>query len=116
MLSLNLFAQDEESEYLRALRLSCEKQKVALGCFNYANALSRAEKDELAEKYYALGCKQEHAPSCKKEKWDLPEAEKPATESAAKPAEEPATGPAAEPEADIESVELDLDTGNTINE
>lgn len=138
VLSFNLFAQDEEeSEYLRALRLSCDKQKVALGCFNYANALMRNGNEEAAEKYFALGCKQEHSPSCKKEKWDLPEgakpAKKPEVEASTAPAEgpatetvpettteeaatEPAAEPATEPEAVPESLELDLDTGTTINE
>lgn len=130
VLSFNLFAQDEEeSEYLRALRLSCDKQKVALGCFNYANALMRKGNEEAAEKYFALGCKQEHSPSCKKEKWDLPEGakpvEKPGVEATELPTEAPSTETVPEttteeapiePEASSESLELDLDTGATINE
>jgi hypothetical protein len=72
LFSLSLFAQDEESEALRAMRLSCERQKVALGCFNYANMLARLEKNEEADKAFKLGCKLGDSPSCKKEKWDLP--------------------------------------------
>jgi hypothetical protein len=163
LLSFNVFAQEEEeSEYLRALRLSCDKQKVALGCFNYANALMRNGNEEAAEKYFALGCKQEHSPSCKKEKWDLPAGLKPAkapvvesatttteatteatveattetpveTATETVPETEAATTTeetsseatieatpetATEPEAEAlpESLDLDLDSGSTINE
>lgn len=73
VLSTLVLAQEEESEALRVLRLACEKQKVALGCFNYANMLVREEKPDQADKYYEMGCKLSHAPSCSKEKWDLPE-------------------------------------------
>lgn len=74
LISLSAFAvEEEESEALRALRISCEKQKVGLGCFNYANMLVRIEKSDDAEKYYEMGCKLSHEPSCAKEKWDLPE-------------------------------------------
>lgn len=73
LISFNLFAQEEESEALRAMRISCEKHKVGLGCFNYANMLIRAENNELANKFFELGCKQDHSPSCKKEKWVIPD-------------------------------------------
>jgi hypothetical protein len=72
LFSLSLLAQDEESEALKAMRLSCEKQKVALGCFNHANMLARLDKNEEADKAFELGCKLGDSPSCKKEKWDLP--------------------------------------------
>jgi hypothetical protein len=81
-LSFTTLAQVEESEALRAMRLSCEKQKVGLGCFHYANMLSRSGKEEDVDKYYEMGCKLEHSPSCKKDKWDLPEAEKKVSEEA----------------------------------
>ncbi len=73
LLSFNLYAQDEETEALRAMRISCVKQKVGLGCFNYANMLIRADKEDLADTYFEKGCKLEHSPSCKKEKWEIPE-------------------------------------------
>jgi hypothetical protein len=73
LMTFNLFAQEEESEALSAMRISCEKQKVGLGCFNYANMLIRADKKELADKFFELGCKYNHSSSCKKEKWDLPD-------------------------------------------
>ena len=74
LFSLAAFAvEEEESEALSAMRLSCEKQKVGLGCYNYANMLVRSEKAEAAEKYFEMGCKLSHQPSCAKEKWDLPE-------------------------------------------
>jgi hypothetical protein len=160
VLSFSVLAQEEEeSEYLRALRISCDKQKVALGCFNYANALMRNGNEEAAEKYFALGCKQEHSPSCKKEKWDLPAGLKPAkapvvesatnsTEAAPEtavetPTEETATETISEPDATTtteapsseaaveatpetatepeaealpESIDLDMNSGSTINE
>jgi len=130
LFSLSLFAQDEESEALRAMRLSCEKQKVALGCFNYANMLARLEKNEEADKAFEMGCKLGDSPSCKKEKWDLPApvAAKVTPESPIEPEavastpEEPITPPeeaAAAPEADStvpESTDMSLDTGDTINQ
>lgn len=73
LMSFSLFAQEEESEALRSMRLSCEKQKVGLGCFNYANMLIRIEKNDMADKYFEIGCKLDHSPSCKKEKWVIPE-------------------------------------------
>ena len=105
--------QDQESEVLRAMRLSCEKQKVALGCFNYANMLIRLDRADQADAFFDLGCKLDHSPSCQKEKWTLPAPEKkadqvsaletaPATapEPAPEPAPETAQPPEAEPEAE----------------
>lgn len=113
LLSHNSFAQNDESEYFRALRLSCEKQKVALGCFNYANTLMRAGNEEMASKYFDLGCKQNHTPSCSKEKWDSPinnSAVDTPSESTHELAPEQAPDSASGP------VDLNLDVGNTINE
>lgn len=125
LFSLSLFAQDEESEALRAMRLSCEKQRVALGCFNYANMLARLEKNEEADKAFELGCKLGDSPSCKKEKWDLPAPvaakvtpESPiAPEASASPPEEttPPT-PSEEPIPAPETIDMSLDTGDTINQ
>lgn len=67
------YAQEEETEALRAMRLSCTKQKVALGCFNYANMLVRIDKSAEAEKFFETGCKLGHQGSCSQEKWDIPE-------------------------------------------
>ena len=103
----SLFAQiqDQESEVLRAMRLSCEKQKVALGCFNYANMLIRLDRADQADAFFDLGCKLDHSPSCQKEKWTLPAPEKKADQVSAKetatapePAPEPETDPAPAPE------------------
>jgi|GEM_PF-5655028 len=125
LFSMSLFAQEEESEALRAMRLSCEKQRVALGCFNYANMLARLEKNEEADKAFELGCKLGDSPSCKKEKWDLPApvaaklpAESPIEpEVTATPPEEttPPT-PSEEPISPPESLDMSLDTGDTINQ
>lgn len=71
-LSLSAQEEAEESEALRALRLSCEKQRVGLGCFNYANLLLRTQTGD-ADKYFEQGCILGHQPSCQKEKWELPE-------------------------------------------
>jgi len=131
LFSLSLFAQEEESEALRAMRLSCEKQKVALGCFNYANMLARLEKNEEADKAFELGCKLGDSPSCKKEKWDLPApvAAKVPTDAPIEPKEsvstpeQPMSPPpeetllAPEEESTVpESTDMSLDTGDTINQ
>ena len=66
-------AQEEETEALSAMRLGCIKSAVALGCYNYANMLSRSEKADEAEKYFERGCKLKHEASCQKQKWDIPD-------------------------------------------
>ena len=104
--SLSSLAQeDEESEALKAMRLSCEKQKVAVGCYNYANMLSRSGKDNEVDKYYEMGCKLDHSASCKKEKWDLPEPEKKLVEETPTPTESinPISQEAAPEETQVES-------------
>lgn len=85
--SFNLKAEEqEESEALRALRLSCEKHKVALGCYNYANLLL-SQKKENSEAIFKLGCDLGHQDSCSKKTWDS---------ISAAPAAEPITAPAQE--------------------
>jgi len=82
ILSLPVWGVEEpESEAMRALRLSCEKHRVGLGCFNYANMLNRKGTGE-PDKYFDLGCKYQHSPSCSKEKWPEPESKTPALEPA----------------------------------
>ena len=121
-LSFPLFAQNEESEALKAMRLSCEKQKVGLGCFNYANMLLRLDKSDEADKYFEMGCKLEHSPSCSKEKWDLPLAKAPskpepmALESEAVPEAVVGPEPETEPAPSPESLDLSLEPESTINE
>jgi len=110
-LSFPLFAQNEESEALKAMRLSCEKQKVGLGCFNYANMLLRIEKSDEADKYFEMGCKLNHSLSCSKDKWDLPLAKAPS-----KPTEEKAPEAVTEPESAPESLDMSLEPESTINE
>lgn len=122
VLSLAAFAQEEEeSEALKAMRLSCEKQKVALGCYNYANMLLRIEKSDQADKYFEMGCKLSHSPSCQKEKWDLPSAtpsKSPAPQAAPaeKPETEPELAPETEPEAAPESTESIPESEETLSE
>ena len=73
LMTFHLFAQEEEeTEALKAMRLSCQKHKVGLGCYNYANMLIRADKADQAETIFEMGCKLDHSPSCQKEKWSLP--------------------------------------------
>jgi hypothetical protein len=120
-LSFPLLAQVEESEALKAMRLSCEKQKVGLGCFNYANMLLRIEKIDEADKYFQRGCKLDHSPSCSKEKWDLPLAKaplKPIEEKAPEAETPPEEVPVPEPEAapSPESLDLSLEPESIINE
>lgn len=70
MFSSNLRAEvEEESEALRALRLSCVKHKVALGCYNYANLLL-SQKKENSESMFKLGCELGHQDSCSKKTWE----------------------------------------------
>lgn len=95
-----LAVEEEESEALRALRLSCEKHKVGLGCFNYANMLVRSQKSDVAEKYFEMGCKLSHEQSCAKEKWDLPE-----RKAIPEIVELPATPPETEAESESQSSE-----------
>lgn len=121
-ISFPLFAQNEESEALKAMRLSCEKQKVGLGCFNYANMLLRLDKSDETDKYFEMGCKLEHSPSCSKEKWDLPLAKAPskpepmAPESEAVPEAVVGPEPETEPAPAPESLDLSLEPESTINE
>jgi hypothetical protein len=96
LLTFSAYALEEpESEAMRALRLSCEKHKVGLGCFNYANMLNRKGKGE-PDRYFDLGCKYQHSASCNKEKWPEPEVKpalvQPAIESPA-PVMEPMDEP-----------------------
>ncbi|MBA2404858.1 MAG: hypothetical protein H0V66_08820 [Bdellovibrionales bacterium] len=121
LFSLSTYAQEEEeSEALRAMRISCEKQRVALGCFNYANMLIRNDNAEAADKYYELGCKLQHTPSCSKDKWDLPPlASSAKTSPEAEPEsapEAPAVAPAEASEPEPGETDLSLDPGETINE
>ena len=121
-LSFPLLAQNEESEALKAMRLSCEKQKVALGCFNYANMLLRIEKSDEADKYFEMGCKLNYSPSCSKDKWDMPLAKAPskpkpmAPESEAVPEAVVEPEPESEPAPAPESLDMSLEPESTINE
>lgn len=74
------YGQQQETEFVKALRLSCDKHKLALGCYNYANSLQRSGNELDADKYFEISCKLGHSPSCQKEKWDLPEKEKTVSE------------------------------------
>ena len=119
-LSFPLLAQNEESEALKAMRLSCEKQKVALGCFNYANMLLRIEKSDEADKYFEMGCKLNYSPSCSKDKWDLPLAKAPSKPKPMAPESEAVPEPVVEPEPETEpapeSLDMSLEPESTINE
>jgi hypothetical protein len=121
-LSFPLLAQVEESEALKAMRLSCEKQKVGLGCFNYANMLLRLDKSDEADKYFEMGCKLEHSPSCSKDKWDLPLAKAPSTPEPMAPESEAVPEAVVEPEPETEpapapeSLDTSLEPEITINE
>jgi TPR repeat protein len=67
--SLSAYAQEEESEALQALRLSCQ-QNVGLGCYNYANMLLKRNQSDQADKYFVMGCKLDHSDSCIKKTWE----------------------------------------------
>ena len=121
-LSFPLLAQNEESEALKAMRLSCEKQKVGLGCFNYANMLLRIEKSDEADKYFEMGCKLNHSPSCSKDKWDLPLAKAPSKPELMAPESDAVAEAVVEPEPETElapapeSLDMSLEPESTINE
>ena len=121
-LSLPLFAQNEESEALKAMRLSCEKQKVGLGCFNFANMLLRVDRSDEADKYFEMGCKLNHSPSCSKDKWDLPLAKAPSKPEPMPPESEAVPEAVVEPEPETEpapapeSLDMSLEPESTINE
>ena len=57
----------EETEGMRAMRLGCEKQKLGLGCTNYANFLIKNGRESEADAYFEKGCKlplrQQNGPS-----------------------------------------------------
>ena len=53
-----------ESELLRNMRLGCDHSKIGRACFNYANLVERKEKDEIATKYFKIGCRYGHKESC----------------------------------------------------
>ena len=113
-LSFPLLAQNEESEALKAMRLSCEKQKVGLGCFNYANMLLRIEKSDEADKYFEMGCKLNYSPSCSKDKGDLPLAKAPSKPEPMAPESEAVPETVVEPEP--ESLDMSLEPESNIND
>lgn len=107
LFSLNVFAQEEESEALKALRLSCQ-QNVGLGCYNYANMLLKRDQQENANKYFEMGCKLEHSDSCVKKSWG-------SVESAA-PVETASQVETTSSEPDISSTEVSTSEESLIEE
>lgn len=71
--SLTSFASEAEveSEFLKGMRLGCEKQKIALGCYNYANLLINRNRQDEAKKYFKLGCDGGHEKACRQESWEV---------------------------------------------
>jgi hypothetical protein len=61
----------EESEALRISRVSCDKEKNPMSCYNYANFLHRAGDSSASDTYFEKGCKLDHKPSCDKELWEI---------------------------------------------
>lgn len=60
----------EETEGMRSMRLGCEKQKLGLGCHNYANFLIKNDRETEADAYFEKGCKLAHQESCEKKRWE----------------------------------------------
>lgn len=60
----------EESEGMRAMRLGCDKQKLAHGCCMYAGLLYKRAQTDLAEEYFAKSRKLGNEDSCKKDEWE----------------------------------------------
>lgn len=100
----------EETEFQKALRLSCNKHKIGLSCFNYANNLAREDKADEAQKYFELGCQLKHEASCQQERWDIPERIKTANDTIAPRSPAPASIEESEP------MDLSLDTPSDINQ
>ena len=63
----------EETEGMRAMRLGCEKQKLGLGCTNYANFLIKNGRESEADAYFEKGCKLGHQDGCDKKRWPVKE-------------------------------------------
>lgn len=63
----------EDTENMRAMRLGCEKQKLGLGCTNYANMLIKSQRESEAEFYFEKACKLGHQDGCDKKKWPVKE-------------------------------------------
>jgi hypothetical protein len=60
-----------ESEMMRSMKLGCEKQKMAVGCYHYANLLIKNGNESLANKYFEKGCKLGNSSACSKERWKV---------------------------------------------
>ncbi len=59
----------EDSEGMRAMRLGCEKQKLGLGCTNYANFLIKNGRESEADAYFDKAFKLGHQEGCDKKRW-----------------------------------------------
>ena len=75
----------EETEGMRAMRLGCEKQKLGLGCTNYANFLIKNGRESEADAYFEKGCKLGHQDGCDKKKWAVKEVVVPQPEPIVEP-------------------------------
>jgi hypothetical protein len=69
LVSTSIFAS--ESELVSTMKIGCEKQKSAIGCYNYANFLIKQGDNNLADKYFDKGCKLGNKSSCRKEVWEF---------------------------------------------
>lgn len=93
------------------MRLGCDKQKLGLGCTNYANFLIKNDRESEADAYFEKGCKLGNQDGCDKKRWAVkevvspePEAivespieEKPVEAPVESPVETPAESPAESP-------------------
>jgi hypothetical protein len=53
------------------MKLGCEKQKMAIGCYHYANLLIKNGHESLANKFFEKGCKLGNRSACSKERWKV---------------------------------------------
>ena len=67
-----------ESELMRSMKLGCEKQKLAIGCYHYANLLIKNGNESLANKFFEKGCKLGNSSACSKERWKFAPIQPPA--------------------------------------
>ncbi len=68
--SVSAWAQVEESEVMRAMRLGCDKERLGLGCYNYANMLIKKGQPERADAYFIKACQYKNQDGCDKKIWE----------------------------------------------
>jgi hypothetical protein len=101
------------------MRLGCEKQKLGLGCTNYANFLIKNGRASEADAYFEKGCKLGNQDGCDKKTWPVKEVIAPEPEAIVEspieetPVETPVESPAETP---VEAAPTEAETPPTQEE